>query len=93
MKRRHILTAAAALATGAGTLSVLGKNKQGSQISRSNDLGTPALGKNLKQLRLVTSWPKDFPGLGVMANRFAQYVNTICPSVDVWGLSIYRGIT
>ncbi|MBL4871106.1 MAG: hypothetical protein JKX72_09145, partial [Robiginitomaculum sp.] len=77
MKRRHILTAAAALATGAGTLAVLGKNKTQIQTNSSGSLGAPALGKNLKQLRLVTSWPKDFPGLGVMANRFAQYVNTM----------------
>ena len=27
--------------------------------------------KKVKQLRMVTSWPKNFPGLGTAANRLA----------------------
>jgi TRAP-type mannitol/chloroaromatic compound transport system substrate-binding protein len=27
-----------------------------------------------RELKLVTSWPKDFPGLGAMAERIAQFV-------------------
>ncbi len=77
MKRRHVLTAAAALATGASTAAVLRKPTKKPQTSQSTDLASPNIGKNLKQFRLATSWPKDFPGLGVMPNRFAEYVNTM----------------
>lgn len=75
MKRRHILTAAAALVTGASTVAVLGKKKGNTPVQSRTVIGAPALGKNRQQLRLVTSWPKDFPGLGVMPNRFAKYVS------------------
>jgi len=77
MKRREILTAAAALATGATTVAVLGGKKDKTSAVSQNQLGSAgsaALSKNRRQLRLVTSWPKDFPGLGIMANRFAEFV-------------------
>ena len=77
MKRRHVLTAAAALATGASTIAVLGRPSKQIQGSKKSEFSAPSIGKGLKQLRLVTSWPKDFPGLGVMANRFSEYVNTM----------------
>lgn len=73
MKRRDIIAAVAALATGAGTISVLGgKHRKTSDNIKNNGLNTPNINKGLKQFRLVTSWPKDFPGLGIMPNRFAQ---------------------
>jgi len=77
MKRREILTAAAALATGATTVAVLGGKKTKTGGATQAVPGAPAISKNRRQLRLVTSWPKDFPGLGVMANRFAEFVNTM----------------
>ena len=75
MKRRHVLTAAAALATGASTAAVLGKKPKTASGGEAPKPGAPFISKNRLQLRLVTSWPKDFPGLGIMANRFAEYVN------------------
>ncbi len=77
MKRRHVLAAAAALATGATTSAVLGKKKPNTQVTNSGTFATPSLHKNLKQFRLATSWPKDFPGLGVMPNRLAAYIKTM----------------
>ncbi|PHR54358.1 MAG: ABC transporter substrate-binding protein [Robiginitomaculum sp.] len=77
MKRRNILTAAAALATGATTIAVLGKKKTEITSPAQTPLGAPYISKNLRKLRLVTSWPKDFPGLGMMPNRVAQYVHTM----------------
>lgn len=77
MKRRDVIAAAAALATGASTVAVLGSKKKAQKPSKNVASGTPYISKNLRQLRLVTSWPKDFPGLGIMANRFADYVNTM----------------
>lgn len=76
MKRRHIIGAVAAVATGAAVTGVLGKdqkkNSTESSKSNSNGLATPAISKNLRQFRMATTWPKDFPGLGQMPNRFSQ---------------------
>ncbi len=38
---------------------------------------TPAISQGKKQLKMVTSWPKNFPGLGTAANRFAERVKKI----------------
>ena len=32
--------------------------------------------KNKFNLKMVTTWPKDFPGLGTSANRLAKKINT-----------------
>lgn len=37
----------------------------------------PALSKNLKQYKMVTTWPKNFPGLGTAAQRFADRVKNL----------------
>ncbi len=82
MKRRDLLGAAAALATGATTVAVLG-GKSGNKPTQTintpspSSPGAPNIGKNRRQFRLVTSWPKDFPGLGIMANRLAEFVGTM----------------
>jgi len=73
MKRRHILGAVAAVATGAGVTGILGKDQKKADSTRKIDkIASPALSKNRRQLRMATSWPKDFPGLGQMANRFSK---------------------
>ncbi len=73
VKRRDILVGAAAVATGGAVLGTLAKGKKtASKSTKSAALSTPALSKNRRQLRLVTSWPKDFPGLGQMPNYFAD---------------------
>lgn len=36
----------------------------------------PAISQGLRRLRLATTWPKDFPGLGEGANRFARRITT-----------------
>lgn len=74
VKRRDILAGAAAVAAGgsvAGVLSGSGKNAD-RPLKRSDVIGAPALSKNRRQLRMATSWPKDFPGLGQMPNYFAK---------------------
>ncbi|NRA86699.1 MAG: TRAP transporter substrate-binding protein [Rhizobiales bacterium] len=38
-------------------------------------LAAPALASGVKQLKMVTSWPKGFPGLGTGAQYFADRVN------------------
>ena len=73
VRRRDIVAGAAALATGAGVVGALRpKSKSASPSKRSDTLFAPNLSKNRKQFRMATSWPKDFPGLGQMPNRFAD---------------------
>lgn len=83
LKRRHVLLGAAALATGASTLAVIkGKSTDKTiKAKKPNDFASPNINKGIKQFRLVTSWPKDFPGLGVMANRFASAINDLSNGV------------
>ena len=73
VKRRDIVAGAAALATGAGVIGALRpKSKSAVSSKRIDTLSAPNLSQNRKQFRLATSWPKDFPGLGQMPNRFAD---------------------
>lgn len=37
-------------------------------------LATPALSQGRREVRLVTSWPRDFPGLGTGAQRIADRI-------------------
>jgi len=82
MKRRHILTAGAALATGAGVVGVLGAQGKDAAPTRTanNGVASPNISKNRRELRIATSWPKDFPGLGQMPNRFAKAMHDMSDS-------------
>ena len=74
MKRRELFGAAAAVAAGTATLTALGKTRtpKDTAAPAKSDMGAPYISQNRRQFRLVTSWPKDFPGLGIMPNRFAK---------------------
>lgn len=37
-------------------------------------LAAPAIAQGLQELKMVTSWPKNFPGLGTAAQRFADRI-------------------
>ncbi|PLX34137.1 MAG: ABC transporter substrate-binding protein [Hyphomicrobiales bacterium] len=58
MDRRSFLKNAG-LATGAAAASTL---------------AAPAIAQGVKQLKMVTSWPKNFPGLGTAAARYAKRI-------------------
>lgn len=40
-------------------------------------LAAPALAKDRHEWKMVTSWPKNLPGPGVTAERFAEAINTM----------------
>jgi TRAP-type mannitol/chloroaromatic compound transport system substrate-binding protein len=40
-------------------------------------LAKPALAQSAKDIKLVTTWPRDFPGLGVGADRIAKRITTL----------------
>lgn len=74
-RRRDIILAGAALATGGGVAGVLAsgrKPKQETKKSSSGNIASPNINRGIKQFQMATSWPKDFPGLGVMPVRFAE---------------------
>ncbi|MEM7729656.1 MAG: TRAP transporter substrate-binding protein [Pseudomonadota bacterium] len=78
-RRRDIVLGAGALAAGAGVLGALsGSRTDGSgpaAETAGSDLAAPGINRGIKRFRMATSWPKDFPGLGIMAVRFADAVS------------------
>lgn len=68
MKRRELLTAAG---LGLGAAALAGCNEPAGQSAPSGD---PA---QRFRWKMVTSWPKNFPGLGTTAERFARTVNQL----------------
>jgi TRAP-type mannitol/chloroaromatic compound transport system substrate-binding protein len=59
MKRRDFLTGAAAA---------------GLAGAAASSFPAPALSQNMKEIRMVTTWPKNFPGLGTGAERLATRI-------------------
>ena len=77
-RRRDIVLGAGALAAGAGVLGALSGRKgpdSASHAPMQSDLASPNINRGIKQFRMATSWPKDFPGLGIMPERFAEAVH------------------
>jgi TRAP-type mannitol/chloroaromatic compound transport system substrate-binding protein len=83
MDRRKVLSGAGLVATaGAATvaLGALGTARsrvksEGSAASAGNqDIASPAVHRRSRELKLVTTWPKNFPGLGMSPERIAKRV-------------------
>jgi len=71
MKRRDFIAGAAsgvALGAGALALSACGEDKKEAAVA------APAVMKKKRELKMVTTWPKNFPGLGTGAARAAQRI-------------------
>lgn len=60
MKRREFITKSAV--AGAGV------------VAASTAFSTPAISQGLKKMVFVSTWPRDFPGLGTGAQRLAQRI-------------------
>jgi TRAP-type mannitol/chloroaromatic compound transport system substrate-binding protein len=45
--------------------------KAGAALGTLAGVASPAIAQSAQQLKMVTSWPKNFPGLGTAASRFA----------------------
>jgi len=61
MKRRDFLKKSAV--AGVGT------------VAAASTFSTPAISQGLKKMVVVSTWPRDFPGLGTGAQRVAQRIN------------------
>jgi len=70
MDRRKFV-GAAGLAGAAGLLSACGK-QDGAQTECSEQTSSETF-----TWKMVTSWPRDFPGLGIGANRLAETIGTL----------------
>ena len=46
----------------------------GSSLLLASTLSTPALSKNIRRLNMVTTWPKNLPGLGTSPERIAKRI-------------------
>lgn len=62
MKRREFIKGAAAA---------------GVATAAATTLAAPALSQGRKEIKMITSWPKNFPGLGTSANRLAQRIGAM----------------
>ena len=69
MKRRQLLTAAG---LGLGAVALTGCSDQTATKTEQ-----PATPEQRFKWKMVTSWPKNFPGLGTTAERFAETVNAM----------------
>ena len=46
-----------------------------SGVAAASTLATPALSQGKIELKCVTSWPKNFPGLGTAPEKFADMIS------------------
>ena len=67
MKRRNFLSQSLAVAA-AALLAACG------EANETQKRGAPAIIKKRREMRMVTTWPKNFPGLGTSAERLATRI-------------------
>ncbi len=77
MKRRDFIKRAT------GTAAV------GALAAAASTFPKPAVAQGKKQLKMVTSWPKNFPGLGTAANRLAKRISDM--SEGKYSVKVYAG--
>ena len=72
MQRRDFLIGAGVgAAVGAGAVAVLKPKSKPEIVEAAKDLKSPAVSKGIKKMAVVSTWPRDFPGLGTGAQRVA----------------------
>ncbi|MEM7566785.1 MAG: TRAP transporter substrate-binding protein [Pseudomonadota bacterium] len=49
----------------------------GTTAVAASTLAAPAIAQGVQELKMVTSWPKNFPGLGTSANRVAERIEAM----------------
>ncbi|MCH9781006.1 MAG: TRAP transporter substrate-binding protein, partial [Alphaproteobacteria bacterium] len=78
MDRRSIIAAAGGVIVGGAAVAVIGGGG-----SSSSDQGAPAapaapsINTGKRELKMVMTWPRDFPGLGTGAQRVASRINAM----------------
>jgi TRAP-type mannitol/chloroaromatic compound transport system substrate-binding protein len=83
----YILLLVAALVTVLGLWAVDRTGRIGENTGQRDGPDTPAGGETFRW-KMVTTWPKNFPGLGSAAENFARYINEMSAgrlTVHVYG--------
>jgi len=76
MKRRDFLTKGSVVtAVGLGAAAVLSGCDQGEKEKK--EAKAPAVQKSKKTITIVSTWPRDFPGLGTSAQRLAARITEL----------------
>ena len=76
MKRRDFLTKGSVVtAVGLGAAAVLSGCDQGEKEKK--EAKAPAVQKSKKTITIVSTWPRDFPGLGTSAQRLASRITEL----------------
>jgi TRAP-type mannitol/chloroaromatic compound transport system substrate-binding protein len=73
MKRRDFIAGATGAVIGAGATYGVMTNKK-STGAKKTAMQAPAVNKGLLEWRMVTTWPKNFPGLGTGANLLGELI-------------------
>ena len=55
--------------------SFIKKTGLATTAAAASTLAAPAIAQDVTEIKLVTSWPKNFPGLGTSAENFAKAIN------------------
>ncbi len=77
MDRRKFVSALG-LGLGAAALAGCGQNEsENKPAAGSGNTPAEAADKEIREWKLVTAWPKNYPGLGTGANRFAERVTAM----------------
>ncbi|MAH83648.1 MAG: ABC transporter substrate-binding protein [Rhodospirillaceae bacterium TMED8] len=75
VSRRNFLVKGAITAGVVGASAVaLTACDEKQETKKDEQLATPAIAKNIKKMVVVSTWPRDFPGLGTGAQRCAQRI-------------------
>lgn len=84
MNRRDFLagTATGLVVGAAGTYGVLQASKpaeiaEPAPAPAPEEPAAPTVARQARELKMVTTWPKDFPGLGTAATRAAERINAM----------------
>ena len=75
LKRRQVLIGATALTAATGLLASCKENVDGG--TPDNPSKSSAISKEIIEWKMVTTWPKNFPGLGTGAQRIADSITTM----------------
>ena len=49
----------------------------GAGVAATSALATPAIAADRVEIAMVSTWPRDFPGLGTGAQRFAEKLGEV----------------
>ncbi|MGE4218381.1 MAG: TRAP transporter substrate-binding protein, partial [Alphaproteobacteria bacterium] len=96
MQRRDFMSGAAGLVVGAGATYAVMRNKAPETPAPTAPAATapqqpaaPAVAKGIRELKMVTSWPKNFPGLGTAAVRVADRISAM--TEGKFRITVYGG--